>query len=249
MSLVALWWWVLESQDLVCMCCYNAQHSAVFASRSAVLILTEGLIWCPESIFFILYNGCILLVSLWKRFICVHTHTHTHTHTCTHTTCAWECSFLPNSSPQAPLSLGILRAKILEWVVIPSSRASSQPRDRTQVSLAGRFFTIWATGEALILPVWYLLGQHVVSLSLTLWAENVCPQWYLYYFACTFSNNYFYFFFILIIFICKIQSHCAEGLWGFPGGSVVENLSASAGDMNLVPGLGISPEVGNGNPP
>ena len=32
-----------------------------------------------------------------------------------------------------------------------SSRASSQPRDATQVSrIAGRFFTIWATQEALI---------------------------------------------------------------------------------------------------
>ena len=32
---------------------------------------------------------------------------------------------------------------------MPSSRGSSQPRDRTQVShIAGRFFTIWATREA-----------------------------------------------------------------------------------------------------
>ena len=31
----------------------------------------------------------------------------------------------------------------------PFSRASSQPRDRTQVSpIAGGFFTHWATGEA-----------------------------------------------------------------------------------------------------
>ena len=37
---------------------------------------------------------------------------------------------------------GILQARILEWVVIPSSRASSQPTDGTQVShTAGRFFT------------------------------------------------------------------------------------------------------------
>ena len=35
---------------------------------------------------------------------------------------------------QAPLSMGILQARILEWVAIPSSRGSSQPRDRTQVS-------------------------------------------------------------------------------------------------------------------
>ena len=35
---------------------------------------------------------------------------------------------------QAPLSVGILQARILKWVAMPSSRASSQPRDRTQVS-------------------------------------------------------------------------------------------------------------------
>ena len=29
---------------------------------------------------------------------------------------------------------GILQARILEWVAIPSSRGSSQPRDQTQVS-------------------------------------------------------------------------------------------------------------------
>ena len=37
---------------------------------------------------------------------------------------------------------------------------------------------------------------------------------------------------------------------GFPGGAVVKNLPANAGDtrdMNLIPGLGRSFEVGNGN--
>ena len=34
----------------------------------------------------------------------------------------------------------------------------------------------------------------------------------------------------------------------FPGGSVLKNLPASAGDMSLVPGLVRSPEEGNGNP-
>ena len=43
---------------------------------------------------------------------------------------------------------GILQARILEWVTIPISKGSSQPRDRTQVScIAGRFFTSWATRE------------------------------------------------------------------------------------------------------
>ena len=30
---------------------------------------------------------------------------------------------------QAPLSMGILQARILKWVAMPSSRGSSQPRD------------------------------------------------------------------------------------------------------------------------
>ena len=38
---------------------------------------------------------------------------------------------------------GILQPRILQWVAVPFSRGSSQPRDRTQVSLiARRFFII-----------------------------------------------------------------------------------------------------------
>ena len=33
----------------------------------------------------------------------------------------------------------------------------------------------------------------------------------------------------------------------FPGGSVVKNLSANAGDTGSIPGLGRSPGEGNGN--
>ena len=37
---------------------------------------------------------------------------------------------------------GILQARILEWVAVPFSRGSSQPRDLTQVSCtAGGFVT------------------------------------------------------------------------------------------------------------
>ena len=44
----------------------------------------------------------------------------------------------------------ILQARILEWVVIPFSRESSQPRDQTQIfCIAGGFFTSWATRETL----------------------------------------------------------------------------------------------------
>ena len=63
---------------------------------------------------------------------------------------------------QAPLSMGILQARILEWVAMPSPRVSSQPRDRTQVScIAGRFFKLSYQGR-----------PHFLNLSLFLFC---CP--------------------------------------------------------------------------
>ena len=45
---------------------------------------------------------------------------------------------------------GILQARKLEWVALPFSRGSSQPRNWTRTSCtAGRFFTNWAMREAL----------------------------------------------------------------------------------------------------
>ena len=53
-------------------------------------------------------------------------------------------------SPPGSSVHGNFQARILEWVVISFSRASSQPRDQTQVShIAGGFFTDWAAREAL----------------------------------------------------------------------------------------------------
>ena len=88
----------------------------------------------------------------------VYTHTHTHTHNTQWSImpcCALSLSHVwlfATPRPvacQAPLSMGIFQARILEWVAFPFSRGSSQPRDRTQVScIAGRFFTSWATRKA-----------------------------------------------------------------------------------------------------
>ena len=69
---------------------------------------------------------------------------------------------------------GILQARILEWVAIPFSGGSSQPRDQTQIScIAGRFFIVWATGEAVlkhpsILLSYKLLSSFVLSLCVLL---------------------------------------------------------------------------------
>ena len=44
---------------------------------------------------------------------------------------------------QASLSMGVLQARILEWVAMPFSRGPSQTKDQTLVPcIAGRFLTI-----------------------------------------------------------------------------------------------------------
>ena len=59
-----------------------------------------------------------------------------------------------NFSPPCSSIHGIFQARVLEWVAISFSRRSSGPRDWTQVSCtAGRFFTHWATREALMVQL------------------------------------------------------------------------------------------------
>ena len=77
---------------------------------------------CYTSIFYIhvLSSGCVCvkLLSRVQLFATLWTVTH-----------------------QAPLSMGILQARKLKWVAMPSFRGSSQPRDQTHVShIAGRLF-------------------------------------------------------------------------------------------------------------
>ena len=61
--------------------------------------------------------------------------------------CLTVCDLMDCSLPGSSVH-GIPQARILEWVAIPFSRGSSQPRGRTQVShSADRFFTVWATRD------------------------------------------------------------------------------------------------------
>ena len=66
--------------------------------------------------------------------------------------CPTLCDPLGYSLPGSSVH-GILQARILEWVPMPSSRGSSQPRDQTWVSfgsyIAGRFFTTEPPGKPL----------------------------------------------------------------------------------------------------
>ena len=63
---------------------------------------------------------------------------------------------------QAPLSMGVLQARILECVAMPSSRGSFQPRDRTQVlHIADEFFTTW------VMTVFYLCVNSFICVRTT----------------------------------------------------------------------------------
>ena len=81
---------------------------------------------------------------------------------------AQSCPALCNAtdySPPGSSVCGILQARILEWVVIPFMR-SSQLRDQTWVScIAGGFFTVWATREALHRPGANVPTLHMVPIK------------------------------------------------------------------------------------
>ena len=70
--------------------------------------------------------------------------------------CPTLCNLMDCGLPGSSIH-GILQARTLEWIVMPSYRGSSWSRDRTCVSyisyIAGRFFAISATWEAHILFV------------------------------------------------------------------------------------------------
>ena len=80
--------------------------------------------------------------------LCLHIPIISSTHLSYACVCAQLCLAicdLMDCSPPGSSVHGILQARILKWVSMPSSRASSQPRDRTYIScvscIAGGFFT------------------------------------------------------------------------------------------------------------
>ena len=72
------------------------------------------------------------------------------------------CVTLWTVALQAPLSMGFSRQRILEWIAMPSSRASSQPRDGTHLSLR---FLYWQAGSLPLAPHENVV---IIVISLTL---------------------------------------------------------------------------------
>ena len=64
-------------------------------------------------------------------------------------------SCLTLCDPMGYTVYGIFETKILKWIDFPFYKGSSEPWDRTQVSLnAGGFFTIWDTRESHCYKKW-----------------------------------------------------------------------------------------------
>ena len=79
---------------------------------------------------------------------------------------------------QAPLSMGILQARILEWVVLPSSRGFSWPRDWTCISSVSCIsgWVLYHSRHLILLYCWEVLWE--ISLFHFIWlvSEFHCLQ-------------------------------------------------------------------------
>ena len=116
--------------------------------------------------------------------------------------CLTLCDSMDCSPPRSSVHR-ILQARISEWVAMPSSRGTSQPRDQSQVShVAGRFFTIWATRET---RKWCgVAGKQRKTKKKKKKKKNKKDIQELFKLICTFM--------------------------GFPGGSMIQSLPASTRD-------------------
>ena len=139
-SSILLWWipWTEEPGSLQSIGFHRVRHNWSYLMQSTV-------VFRPKSL-----KSVLILNSKW--FTCYMRKSLSH---------VW--LFM---TPWAVQSMEFFQARILEWVTVPFSRKSSQPRDWTQVSrIAGGFFTIWATREAL----WTQCLAHISYPSLGEW--------------------------------------------------------------------------------
>ena len=83
----------------------------------------------------------------------------------------WLCETPWTVACQAPLSMGIFQARILEWVAMPFSKGSSQPKDQTLVScIAGRLYQLSYKGSPN--QVYCNIKQKVFFLMLLPWVQH-----------------------------------------------------------------------------
>ena len=120
-----------------------------------------------------IYN-VVVVSSLQQSNSVIHIYLHMHAKSCQ--SCLNLCNPM-NYSPPGSSVHGILQARILERVSMPSSRGSSWPRDQTRVScIAGEFFTAASPGKPKIYICRYIDMKVKVSHSVvsdSLWPHGL----------------------------------------------------------------------------
>ena len=129
--------------------------------------------------------------------------------------CPTLCDPMDCSLP-APLSMGVLQARILEWVAMLFPRGYSQPRDRTQVShIAGRFSPAEPPGKPKNTGVGSLSLLQGIFLTWELNQSLLHCRWILYQLSHQGSPNVFWHNFIFqsspVLILLHIHMHvCAQ---------------------------------------
>ena len=134
-------------------------------------------------------------------------------------------------SPPGSFVHGIPQARILEWVVMPSSRGYSWPRDWTQVScITGRFFTSEPVDPENYISV---LGSIIKFPKKHLWNTWVFILWIVSnkdseLFSRQWKNELFQIILIIldiqIVILDKVIRMTPFQMWAFPGTSFLKVL-------------------------
>ena len=135
--------------------------------------------------------------------------------------CPTLCDPIDGSPPGFPIP-GFLQARTLEWGAISFSNAWKW---KVKVKLLSRV--------RLLATSWTAAYQAPLSMGFSrqkYWSGVPLPSP-----VYTHMHTHIY---ISVVYTCM----------GFPGGSVMKNLPANAGAASSIPGSGISPGGGNGNP-
>ena len=126
-----------------------------------ITTLKQPLIACFLEHYFVCVQACVLSLQL----------------------CLTLCDSIDGSLPGSSVH-GILQTRILEWVAMPSSRGSSQPRDQTHISyascIAGGFFTAEPPTEPGPLPYFLIISLFLASslsfTNATVATDSLCSK-------------------------------------------------------------------------
>ena len=153
-----------------------------------------------------------------------------------------------NCNPPGSSVHGIFQARTLQWVAVPSSKGSSQPRDQTSVSCISYVSCIgrqilyhWTTRE----------GHKSFNFCQVYRPQTVSPSSSLK----KIINEIEHFLWLAQSVEHETPNLSFMGLsltlgdvFGFPGGSDGKESACNAGNLDLIPGLRRSPREGNGYP-